>query len=189
MKICFGIVLSFLLFASCDSKSETRKEIQVDYIELVKTLGNNDAKIGYLQGIESLDESTRKAERDALVQKGYNSKEHLAAKAELLRAEKVNIEKVEAFLNIWGYPDKRSLKINAADMPIKVIHASDDLTVKKRNFKFLFKAFNNQQIPGSSFTSYLNKYYELSTGERMTIPNPYSEVFELDTLLRSLKLQ
>jgi len=188
MKCCFAMVLTFLLLISCDPKSTSKREIQVDYLELAKTLTSNDAKIGYLQGIETLHEESRKAERDALIQHGYKSEAHNAAQIEMQKTETFNIEKIEAFLKIWGYPQKKELKINAADIPLKVIHASKDLDVKKRNFKTLHAAYRNQQIPGSSFTAYLNKIYELSKGERMTIPNPYTEAFELDTLLRSLKL-
>ena len=188
IRLCFASCL-VLCVLSCEAPKKKPATTQVDYLELVKGLSSTEAKVGYLQGIETLDEQARKAERDAMSTHGYNSNQHQSAKKELQKAEAFNIEKIEAYLKVWGYPEKEILKTNAADMPIKVIHESNDLNVKRRNFKYLHTAYRNKLLVGSLFSRYLNKYYEMSKGERMNIPNPYSEDFEIDTLLRSMRLK
>lgn len=176
-------------FVSCDKPKSNAQRTKIDYSALAKTLSSNEAKIGYLQGIESLDKETKKATIDALQKFGFESENHKKAKAEQVKAEKENIEKIEAFLNAWGYPNKRSLKINAADIVINLINESEDIDVVKRNFNHIYTAYSTDRLPGSKYTKYLNQYYQLATGESMNIPNPFTEAFEVDTLMRSLKLK
>jgi len=183
----FVFCLLGLVFMQCQPKP-SEEQIKIDYKEIVKTLQSNSTKVAYLQGILSLDTEVREAERSMVAKFGWNSAEHKASINKVKDAEKINLEKIEAFLDVYGYPDKQSLKSNSVDAPYTIILQINDLEAKERNFRHMYSAYRNKDLPGGSLANYMHKMYELKMGERMQLKNPFTEKFELDTLIRSLKL-
>ena len=186
-----NIVLIFCIcgLMICSCKNETKQQTQVDFVEIVKSLNTTQTKLAFLQGVFDTDERLR-TELPEIIQKyGYKSEQHNKAVQELESFTNQSIEKSIAYLKVWGFPDKQVLKSNAAEAPFIMLHNSDDVQLKREYFPYLWQAFKDRDIPGSAIAKYLNKLYKLETGESMIIQGAFQEKYELDTLLRSLKLE
>lgn len=175
------------MIISC--KNDTSQQTTVDFVEIVKSLNTTQTKLAFLQGMFDTDERLRNELPEIIQKYGYKSDEHNKAALELENFTNQSIEKSIAYLQVWGFPDKQVFKSNAAEAPFIMLHNSDNIEIKRTYFPYLWQAFKDRDIPGSAIAKYLNKLYKLETGESMVIKGAFKEKFELDTLLRSLKLE
>jgi hypothetical protein len=170
-------------------KNKPAQETQFDYIEIAKSLNTTPTKLAYLQGMYDTDEKLREELPEIIQKYGYQSAEHKKAAQELESFTNQSIEKSIAYLKVWGFPDKQTLKSNAAEAPFVMLHNSDDSQIKREYFPYLWQGFKDRDIPGSAIAKFLNKLYKIESGENMIIQGAFTEKFELDTLLRSLKIE
>lgn len=177
-----------ILLMLCMACKEDQKEIELDYADIVKTLQTTETKVAYLSGVYNQDLKLKDELAEAIQKFGYNSAQHQEVIDASNKAFALNLKKIEAYLQVFGFPDKKILKTNSVDAVYNILHGSNDLDVKARNFKYLYGAYRNKKLPGGSLAFFLHKYYELQSGERMKLQSPFTESFELDTLIRSLGL-
>lgn len=185
---CIFYLCLCIFFTTACNEQKSSTNTQVDYQALVKSLETQEQKLAFLQGMYDTDERLRRELPKIIQSHGYKSEEHNKIEQELKEFTEQSIEKSIAYLQVWGFPDKQTLRSNSAETPFHMLHHSDDIQLKREYFPFLWQAFKDRDIPGSAIAKYLNKLYKLETGESMVIKGGYTEVFEVDTLLRSLNI-
>ena len=156
------IVLLFLILASCQNAP---KENEPNWKEVVETLASDDDKKIFLENIYEKVASSRTHSNNAISIYGLNSPEHLKLKESFRLARNESLEKIEAYLNTYGYPSVMKLGGVAAYAPFFVIQNMEDVKSRERNFTFLYDAYTFGDITSDAFYMYLADlyYYEFKT--------------------------
>ncbi|MBK8887806.1 MAG: hypothetical protein IPN46_15200 [Saprospiraceae bacterium] len=58
----------------------------------------------------------------------------------------------------------------------------------KKHFKTLYQAYKKGNLEGGAFTLYLGRYYSIVYQQRLDLKSPYTEEFEVDTIVKALGL-
>jgi hypothetical protein len=157
---------------------------------LVNNLNSIHAQTDFLVEIGKLDQKVRIDETEILEKYGYDSKEHKKAWEIIRKTDDLNLMKIEAFFAKYGHPELEIHGTEAVNAPFLVIHhATGGLDPRIRNFKYMYEAFLKKDIDGGTFTFYLNRTYSTKFNERFKYDKPFSEGFEIDTLIKALELK
>ena len=182
MKKLIVVLLLFMVGCSVDRQAEISKE--------VSALNTPEAQTNFLNEIQKLDQEVRSKEGKALQEFGYNSVEHQLAVKQMIETDDENLLKIEAYLNAYGHPTKKVHGADACYTPYLVIHhASGDDAPRRRNFKYLYRAYTNGDLDASPYSLYLNRLYFINFRKKINWNRPYRVEEELDTLYRALDLE
>jgi coenzyme F420-reducing hydrogenase alpha subunit len=178
----------FILFSLVACKN-VQVEEDSEILTEVRQLQSIEAKKNYLDKIYEDDQSVRGSKGQELMLKfGKDSEEYMDyIKAQWMQDE-MNLEKVEAYLKVFGYPKKEEVGENAALAPWLVIHHSTDLEARNRNFKDLYEAYLTKKIDDNAMSFYLNRTYQFTFKERMKIESPFKSEDEINQLIKALDL-
>lgn len=184
-KILLPIVIFFFLIA-CNSQSSPPMSIQ----DKVAALRTPEQQTEFLEGIYDEDQGVRKRETEILQKVGHESNQYRQNEEEAMQFQAMHLEQIEHYLSIHGYPSLQIHGEKAAMTPWLVVHHSiDSSSARQKYFPFLYTAWRNGNIDGGQFTLYLNRFYRIVHDSRLDLENPYTEEFEVDTLMKALGLQ
>jgi hypothetical protein len=155
----------------------------------VKSLSTTAQQKVFLEAIYDLDQKVRADETKALREYGYESDQHKQAMANIMKTDQENLEKIELYLQMYGHPNIAQHGKHASAAPWLVIHHSSGATdARRRYFTYLHEAWKRGDLDGGQFAFYLNRFYQKEFGARLQIEGPFTEEFEIDTLITLLKL-
>lgn len=174
----------FVAFTSCETQSPTVDQI-AEELEQIATI---DLQKEYLQDILSTDQEVRSAISEMIENHGYDSEEHKKSEKAMSEVDEINLVKIEMYLDRFGYPTLKDHGSKACTAPYMVLHHQPDLDSRKRNFKYLYSAYESSDIDDHTLTFFLNRMYAMTYGERIEWDGPYLPEQELDTLFKSLNL-
>jgi len=184
--ICFFTLSIACLLLSCHQPSHNSIQEEIDDLQ------SKEAQRLYLEAIYQLDQDVRKHETEQMKRYGYESEEHLEALTQFMDTDKLNLSKIELYLNTYGHPTKLDHGVVACDAPWVVLHHSmnsgDRNGPRRRNFKHIYGAFKNGDIDDGELTFFLNRMYDMQYGNRIEWNKPFRAEEELDTLFKSLDL-
>ena len=69
-----------------------------------------------------------------------------------------------------------------------VIHHSQRLDSRRRNFKIIYEAYLDDKIDDNDISFYLGRMYQMKFGERLRMRRPYKSQDEIDKLISELDL-
>jgi len=140
-KSIFILVLTIVF--SCTQKGKIKTNVIESELKMLTT---DSLKIKYLEQILIDDQNVRGSEGQELMLKyGKNSPEHNDYIGRLLKQDSINLEKVEKYLIMYGYPNT-TFGDKATTTPWMVIHHSQGYDTRKRNFKIIYGAYLDNKI-------------------------------------------
>ena len=155
----------------------------------VEELTTDHAKIAFLKSILTEDQRVRSEESEANQNFGYESREHKQKIALLMNMDAQNLQRVDIFTEVHGVPENNSVGRVQADAIWLVVHHSPGTEAHERYFPILYKAWQREQIDGTAFAFYLNRWYEKVSGERHIMEGVYTEEEEIETLIDLLEVE
>ena len=181
----FYTVFFTLLLVGC---SESVKKEGVDIKSEVSRLIDDESKINYLERIYESDQSIR--EESKLIDLKYprDSKENLEFRKSMIELDSLNLLKIEAYLNQYGYPSDNSFGYNATIAPILVVHHTMKEGVREKYFKMFHSAYLDGVIDKNFYAFYLGRMYQIKFGERMS-SNSLSNEAEIAALIEAMGLE
>ena len=117
-------------------------------------------RIKYLNSIYSTHKAINYYEDSVMVVSGFRSPEHLAAIDSLKQVDVVLTNKIDTYLNTYGYPEKDLYGETANQTPLLILQQSALYDVRKSQTKCLYKAYKKEEIEPSQFTAYLEGEYK-----------------------------
>jgi len=106
-----------------------------------------------------------------------------------MNIDQENLIKIESYLKIYGHPTLDKHGKEACGTPWLVVHhAMGGNEPRRRNFKYLFNAYQKGDIDDVAFTFYLNRMYQIEYDKRIDWNRPFRVEEELDTLYKALNL-
>ncbi len=184
-KLAFIIVL--FLFFGCNNKPNKQNS---DIKSEIERLESVEDKKRYLEKILEDDQKVRGSKsQELMLQYGKDSKEHMDYIKAQWKQDEVNIQKVEAYFEKYGYPEKKIMGRDAALAPWSVIHHSTDIGIRNRNFGFLYDAYLNGDVDDTAMSMYLGRTYNFTYGESFNIESPFKPEDEINQLIEKLKLK
>lgn len=179
-KIKYIIILCF--FVSC-------KEQKVDGIQgEINQLTTYEMQSKFLEQIFDLDQKVRNDKTTIEQKYGRQSKEYKNALDIFINADNINLTKIEAYLEKYSYPSIKTHTEKAISAPFFVIHHKPSKDTSTKHFKTLYKAYKKGDLDGGLFTLYLGRFYDVMHNTRLDLVSPYTEEFEVDTLIKALDL-
>lgn len=150
----------------------------------IVALNSSEAKRAYLENIFENDQKLRVELRDPkLVQA-----ERETIWKKIHQVDAINLLKVQKYLEIHGHPGKAEVGEIAALAPWAVIHHQNSLKDRIFFFEPLYAAWLAGDIDDGQLSFYLNRTYEIKTGQRNKMSGPYKTEDEIDLLIQKLDL-
>jgi len=186
IKYVIYVILTFALFSCSGSENDGRASI-VDSIEKLESV---EQKKVFLEQVMQDDQAVRGSVGSELILKyGQNSDEHYAFFEAQVKQDEINLQKVEQYLKIHGYPNRAEMGETAANAPWTVIHHAQGYEARERNIKSIYLAYLDGNIESFAITLYLGRMYEMKNGKRLRMKSPYTAEDEITTLIRELNLE
>jgi len=165
-----------------------------DYSYIYEDVGkliSEDDKRSFLEQVYKDDQKVRDNEKEAklVLKYGKDSKEHMEFSKALWKQDEINLKKVDAYFERFGYPSKATLGRDAAIAPFFVIHHSTNTGVRNFYFEILYKAYLSGDIDDTAMSIYLGRTYKKTFGERHQMENPYRSEDQINELIRELGLE
>ena len=179
-----SLLLLLLIFAACSNR-DSKDENYTPNVDALTTVAKQAA---FLEEIAASDQQVRHFATEQQNKFGYHSAEHKAAITNMVKTDLENLAKIEAFLSKFGHPTLDDHGKNAVEAPWIVIHHSTGNSARERNFEYLYRAWRKEDIRDNAFTFYLNRWYDIKFGERISWNRPFTVYEEVDTLFRALEL-
>ena len=133
----------------------------------IEELDTTEKKEGFLEHIFEVDQSLRKGESSQIIlTHGIDSEEYKNFIENSLIQDSINLNNIEKYLNLYGYPKKSIFSQTAVYTPWTIIHHSMSYKRKKENFHWLKDAYLERNIEGSSFSMYLERMYSMKFKKR-----------------------
>jgi len=171
--IYFTFSLCIVILSSCTSfKNDLAKQIEIE-INSLKTIKEKE---NYLVAILEIDQGQR-------ILNNKSVKVKLDSNARRIQ-DKINLLKIEKYLERFGHPDKASFNSNALDAPWVVIHHAEGLDVRKKHFKTIYSAYLRGDIPDNAISFYLTRMYDIKHNWKKShfMENPYTIEEQIETL-------
>jgi len=157
------IILICFIFLTFSCQSEKQKN--VDYTQRVQALETIEQKKMFLDSINFQFQYLRKESDSAIMLYGLNSKKHNQKKKEFKEFTKIQFQKVDAFLNTYGYPSIMEVGGPAVYAPYLITSNMDDLKSKEKNFVYFYDAYMFGNLSDGLFYSYVADLYHLKTNK------------------------
>ncbi|MBK8626757.1 MAG: hypothetical protein IPN86_14690 [Saprospiraceae bacterium] len=164
----YQVLFITFIFLICSCKEEVVYNYQAEIDQLSTYVKQSE----YLEKIYHLDQNIRNEN-----------------KSDLKEIDDVNLAKIEAYISKHGHPSLKTHTKEATIVPWIVIHHNPSKETSKKHFKTLYQAYKKGDIDGGDFTMYLGRYYSVVNNKRLDLESPYTEEFEIDTLVKALDLQ
>jgi len=186
------IILSILLISifACQGKvNEAGKRIKEIENE-IRQLETTNAKKIYLEKILEEDQAVRDSEKSAalMLKFGKDSEEHMEYVKTQWKQDEINLNKIEKYLEIHGYPEKAMGDL-ATTTPWMVIHHAQGYETRERNFEIVYEAYLKGDIDDGAISFYLGRMYQIKNGERLIMESPYKAEDEINQLIKELSLE
>jgi hypothetical protein len=124
-----------------------------------------------------------------LLQKtGVGSKAYKNNRDSMMKLDIINLAKIETYLSKYGYPTLKNHTEDAVLTPWLIIHHNPDKEISRKHFNTLYQAYKKGDLEGGAFTLYLGRFYSVVYNKRLDLESPYTEEFEVDTLVKALDL-
>lgn len=180
-KVLF--VIFIILIFSC------RKEAVHNYQTEIDQLSTYIQQSEYLEKIYNLDQNIREEGSDLLQKTGAGSKAYKNNRDSMMKLDVINLAKIETYLTKYGYPSLKNHTEDAVLTPWLIIHHNPDKETSRKHFKALYQAYKKGDLEGGAFTLYLGRFYSVVYNKRLDLESPFTEEFEVDTLVKALDLQ
>lgn len=181
----FYIVIALFSLTACNLNPTEKEQIAQE----INALQTHAQQSKYLVDIGTLDQKVRNVSTQMLEQHGYTSTEHQQANKIMMQTDIENLARIEAYLKKYGHPTLSEHGKEACGTPWLVIHhAIGGIEPRKRNFKYLYKAYQSGDINDSAYTFYLNRMHKIQFGKRIEWNRTFRVEEELDTLYKALDL-
>lgn len=119
-----------------------------------------EQRIKYLHNIYTTHKAINYYEDSVMVVSGFRSEEHLAAIDSLRKVDIVLANKIDVYLNTYGYPEKELYGETANLTPLLILQQSNLYDVRKSQTKRLYKAYKQEEIEQSRLIRFLESEYE-----------------------------
>ncbi len=119
-----------------------------------------EQRIKYLNSIYSTHKAINFYEDSVMAVSGFRSPEHLVAIDSLKKVDVALTNKIDTYLNTYGYPEKELYGETANLTPLLILQKSALYNVRKSQTKSLYKAYKKDEIEQSRFVSFLEDEYE-----------------------------
>ena len=106
----------------------------------------------------------------------------------MMKRDIIDREKIESYVNKYGYPNAEKYGSKAAIAPILVIHHMTDLSVRKKYFKLLYQAYKTGDVEDNFFSLYLWRTYLFQFKKEHKMENPYTTEDKVNLLIHELGL-
>jgi hypothetical protein len=186
LKYCLQISFLLFLLNGCSKSTIMRIDPLENEISALNTIA---LKIAYLEKILDDDQKVRDGEKsfDLMTKYGSHSKESMEYSRTQNLQDSINCIKIEKYLQTHGYPTKE-MGNKATTAPWMVIHHAPDIGIRERNFKYVYKAYLENNIDHGALAFYLGRMYEIKHNQRFRMKSPYTVDQELDALISTLGL-
>ncbi len=180
MKLLRNFLFLILFAFSCDNENDT--------LGMLSELNSIEKQTQFLEMIYDRDQGIRKQSRNIENEHERESKEYDEQIYKYRNTDMTNLELIEAYLDKYGHPTIKMHSQKATGTPILVVHHASEIKPRLKYFDPFYKAYKKGDIDGGMFTFYLGRLYRMTFNERMDIRGAYTEEFQVDTLLKELKL-
>lgn len=182
-QIFFMFIISSL-FVSCSEQNHTNV-----FLEEVSQLSGPEEKRQYLESIFRDDQKVRGSEgAEIMIKYGDKSKEYDAYVLRRFDQDAINLQKVEAYFEVYGHPDISELGELASATPMTVIHHAQGYDVRVRHFETLYGAYLDGHLDDGDMSFYLGRMYQIKFHKRHEMDGPFNPDDELNTLINLLGL-
>jgi hypothetical protein len=186
-NLSFILLITILCFCSCENVQQKGKT--PNYAKEIRKLKTNEDKRAYLEQIMEDDQRVRGTEgAKIMLSYGKRSKEYKAYVKAKLDQDSINLENIETYLNIHGYPGKE-LGEDATSAPWMVIHHAQGYETRERNFEIVYGAYLNGDIDDGSMSFYLGRMYQMKFGKLIDLESPFTPEEEINQLIEALELE
>ena len=171
IKLLPLIFFSILLCFSC--KNETLSTLEQE----ITALDSAEKKKAYLEAIFADDQGVRGEDKN-----GQNMGE----------ADASNMEKIEKYLDIHGYPKRSEVGETASSAPWIVIHHQPSYNndeIRHKYFPILYQAYWDENIKGSQMWLFLDRMYYNKHDKRFKMKSPYMEADAIDSMIQVLEIR
>lgn len=186
--IILSSLVLFLLTSTCAERpNQNRSNDRIDLSHLI----DSDSKRVFLEKIYKDDQAVRdsKYEASLMLKYGMNSDEHLKYVQAQWDQDEINLKKIHAYLDAFGYPDPSFVSSQAARAPWLVIHHVTDPNIRNQYFEILNRAYQSGKLEEDPMSMYLARTYEFIHRKRyQMIPSSYTAAEEIDSLIKALAL-
>ncbi len=156
----------------------------------IAKLDSDAAKQMFLEQLFADDQELRQGQSSEIINTfGENSEAYKKFNDQFIRQDSINIIRTEFYFENYGYPAKAQLGDIACVAPWAVIHHSNDLDIRNRNFKCIFQGYNNGDIDDSAMSMYLGRSYEQTFGHRFEMPSPFKDSDRIEKLMEFLEFK
>ena len=184
------IILLCVMMISCNY-NQSQKSVVVEPlssidIEKIDALDNDDKRREFLEDVFNKDQEIRNESAEILLKYGYDSEEDRVNTILMNKIDQENLLFIEYYLKKYGYPSESMLGEIAAYTPWTVIHHSNTIDDRIRNFDYLYRAYLDNNIDEDLFLLYLNRMYYYRYDNIYKVPEGKNEVL---SLIKELKLK
>ena len=159
----------------------------------IDALDSNAKKRAWLKALFERDQHMRRGMEGEIISKYGRNSEEVRQFNERFRAnDVVNLQQVDYYLQVHGYPSKAKLGELAAAAPWAVIHheASDSsFEIRRKYLPYIMGAYENGDLDDGAISFYLNRMYTALTGIRHDMGGGYTIEEEINTLLSKMGLR
>ncbi|MGY3791798.1 hypothetical protein [Aquimarina sp. 433] len=166
IRILLCLIALFTICVGCGKKDE----INQDFIEEVASLRSDNERRVFLEEIRISNQKSRNNIIHIESVYGYNSKERSKALQEKIIADKINLQKIELYLEKYGHPSAEIHGELAAKTPYIILYHCSNLESKQKNFEYLYKAYKKGDLRANSFAMFLSSYYNDQFDEKYYLP-------------------
>ncbi|MEM1121113.1 MAG: hypothetical protein AAGJ18_11745 [Bacteroidota bacterium] len=186
MRTLLFLLCGILILINCQNSTEASSPTVAEEIAQLTTLEKQNT---FLEKIAVDDQYFRKKEADALRLHGLNSEEHQAALKKMMDMDTDHLQKIEAYLAKYGYPNKQAHTTRSMFAPWLVIHHASSDEPRRRNFKYFYEAYKKGDLEDNRLAFFLGRFYSNTFGERIRWDGPFTVQQELDSMLTALDLR
>lgn len=167
----FLLLFCTVLGLSCASEqtSQYPPELQREVSQLI----SNEEKIAFLEKLYLGDQRDRNT---AIPHK------------QLIANDSIRLQKMSAYLDVYGYPSRSKLSKSAADTPYIILHHAPTNTARHKYFPLMYKAMLDGNISDRTLASFLGRFQKIENGKWIEFDRPFTTEEEIDTLLEALDL-
>ncbi|MEZ5059045.1 MAG: hypothetical protein R2879_18580 [Saprospiraceae bacterium] len=157
--------------------------------EEIENLTTESSRKSFLEQILKDDQKVRGDERQKLLLKyGNDSKEVMDYTKSQWAMDSINLLKITAYLEVFGYPSKEVLGKDASTAPWIVVHHCTDPYTRNYYFEALYKAYLNEDLDYNQMSLYLGRTYDFIFRKSFEMESPFKPDDKINALIEALDL-
>ncbi|GAA0715741.1 hypothetical protein GCM10009430_10590 [Aquimarina litoralis] len=166
IRILFCLVILFTISIGCGQKDVINPDLVKDII----ALHSDEEKRIFLEEMRISNQKLRNNIKHIESVYGYNSKERSKALREKIKEDKINLQKIELYLEKYGHPSPELHGELAVKTPYIILYDCSNLESKQKNFEYLYRAYKKGDLMPNSFAMFLSSYYNDQFDEKHYLP-------------------